>query len=253
MTKKYLIIGDYKMTKSKIRKYLLYLAFSILSLDLFIGSAFSFQKYVANDGDVIRVRMSLNDLTRINVEGGRIEKLWGTNGSFDTEVNKIKGELFLKPRRKRFETVSFFVEDNFGSTYTLVADLMNIPSESIVLSPTRRTKKESADKLKNPNFIKEIKKIFKAMFNENDGGHFSVEKSDKYIPLWKETEIYESQIFHGENLLGEVWIVKNVTKSNIKMTEEEFINAKPNTIAISIEKHDLESEESTRIFSVRRK
>lgn len=233
----------------KINKY-----FIVFVLMVFWSSySFSSQKFSVADGDVIKVKLSSRDLTRITVEGGKIEKLWGPSGILETQSDKKEGEIFLKPGLNAGNALSFFVRDNFGSTYTIIGEQFDIPSQTIALSPLRKLSKTSKDKLKSHSIVKEIKSIIKAMSQGDIEGNYESVIVNKEISLWKEVKVNHIKDLLGEKIIGEVYQLQNISLVEMKFTEEEFLNFRPDILAVSIDRLMVPKNELTQFYIIRRR
>lgn len=221
-----------------------------------IADSWGIQKFVVTDGDVIKVKFSAHEITRIAVEGGRVEKLWGSAGIFETQTDKKEGDLFLRATAAAANAVSFFVRDSFGSTYTIIAEQEDIPSQTIILAPTNRSSKVEREKFKNRPLIISIKELVKIMVQEGkksgeDQGRYEVSESSEEIKLWKEAKLVQLKTYRMEKLLGEVFELKNTSKEEMQLTESEFLNFRPNILAVAIEMLGLKQNEVTKIYIIR--
>ena len=219
---------------------------------LYVPSLWGVQKIVVSDSDVIKVKLSSRELTRIAVEGGRVEKLWGAAGMLETQVDKKEGEVFLRPSGLSANVLSFFIRDSYGSTYTLIAEQNDIPSQTIILSPTHKISKIEKEKYKNRPFVIAIKELIKILYREDaDAKNYDVKEANEEIKLWKEVILIHFKTYSGEKLLGEVYKLKNISKQEMQLSENEFLNFRPNILAIAIEKLSLNQNETTKIYIVR--
>lgn len=222
-----------------------------------IADSLGMQKFVVTDGDVIKVKFSAREITRIAVKGGRIEKLWGSAGIFETQTDKKEGDLFLRATAAAANAVSFFVRDSFGSTYTIIAEQEDIPSQTIILAPTNRSSKVERERFKNRPLIISIKELVKIMVQDGkksggDQNRYEVsEVNNEEIKLWKEAKLVHLKTYRMEKLLGEVFELKNTSKEEMQLTESEFLNFRPNILAVAIEMLGLKQNEVTKIYIIR--
>lgn len=227
--------------------YFKILAFSFLtSVQVF---SFASQEISVENNGTYKVKISSTELTRITVDGGRIKKAWAINTSWDTKADKDTGELFIKPKDGSNKIFSFFVQDSSGSTYTLIATPLDIPSETVVLKSIEVKKAEIADKSDQP-YVTQIKSLIKEM---SVGDHESsmVEDIGQIVSLWDETELWLIRRYTNSNLVGEEYSISNKTKKNITFSEQEFSNFGENVRAVALEKFTLLPNQKTRVFIVR--
>lgn len=215
---------------------------------------FGVQKIVVTDGEIIKIKLSEKELTRIAVDGGRIDKLWGATGILETQTDKKDGEIFLRPSSSAAKVFSFFIRDNFGSTYTMVADQVDIPSHTILLSPTNRLSNFDKEKFKNRGLVSQIKQLIKVMANPGDESKkIDSKEHNEEIRLWKESKITLIKSYELEKIKGEVFTIKNISKEEMQLRENEFLNFRPNVLAVAIDKSNLKQEEETKLYIVRRR
>ena len=111
------------------------------------------------------VKISSRELTRITVEGaGRLAKVWGSAGVLEIQPDKDKGEIFIRPSATAPNSLSFFVRDDQGATYTVVASQHDIPSETILLKPAAPRKRVGrGDRYRTTPFVERVKRLMKGM------------------------------------------------------------------------------------------
>ncbi|MBF0315140.1 MAG: type-F conjugative transfer system secretin TraK [Oligoflexia bacterium] len=225
----------------------------IIVLMVMCSSVFAVQKLIVNDGDVLKVKLSSRELTRLAVEGGRVDRMWGASGLLESQSDKKDGELFLRPSSTAAKVFSFFVRDNFGSTYTIIAEQQDIPSQTVILAPVKRISKEEKERYKNRNVVSKIKDLIKAMANDElDSKKMESEKHHEEINLWKESRITLVKSYRMEKLKGEVFRFKNISKEAMKLLESEFLNFRKDTLAVAIDQLTLKPEEETNLYVIRR-
>jgi len=215
-------------------------------------SVFASQEFSVSDGDTIEVKISEKDATRFLVEKGRISRLWGVNtdSGFIIKEDKDQGEIFIAAKNGSPKTTSFFIRDEFGNTYTVIASKFDIPSQTVVLSPTKR----ATLKFQEMPFVKRIKSLVKVMGSDNTTDQdIAIKKINKEVSLWKETEITLIGVYTQNDLEGDKYILKNTTKNQMVLSENEFLNFGNNVIAVAITKPTLVQDEASFVFVIRKK
>ncbi len=211
------------------------------------------QEFDVSDGEKIQVKISKRELTRITISGGRINKMWGLSKSFLVKQDDAKGELYvgLKGASEELSKASsFFLQDDFGNTYTIIVTPYDIPSETVTLNPLKRMVNDP--KLKNTPLLKKIKELVKAMANIRPE-KFGVKKVNTPVSLWKEAKITHLDSYQGDEVIGDRYLLKNVDSKEMILEEAEFTNFGKNTLAVAIEEYKLLPDESTLVYIVRRK
>lgn len=215
--------------------------------------AYGEQKFNVSSGDVVKIKLSSRELTRIAVENGRIDKLWGSSGILESQVDKKEGEIFLRPSSMASHAFSFFVRDNFGSTYTIIAEQVDIPSQTVILVPNNRVSRVDKEKYKNRGLVVKIKDLIKVMANP-DTNLDKIQSQDRHelISLWKESRVTLVKTYQMDTLKGETFSFKNISNQDMQVVENEFLNFRPNTLAVSLEKLSLKPDEETKLYIIRR-
>lgn len=239
------------------RQYLLH-TFNVLAIALFSvfipkGHASSMQPLSVQDGDSITVKISSREITRIGIAGeGRLDKIWGASGIMEVSPDTDNGEVFIKPLAGAPGTFSFFIRDDAGATYTLVATQHDIPSQTIMLRPSnlRQNSLEQA-RWQNQPFIENVKSLMKAMALGEAAAGYQIEVRQSRVPLWRETDIRQVRAYVGFALLGEIYVVTNRTGEVIRFHEREFMDFGEAVSAVALERLEVEPGGSTTLFVVR--
>ena len=207
------------------------------------------QNYEVGDGDTIRVRISSREINRVLVDGGRINKVWGSSGILEIKPDKDNGEIYVKPTDNAERSFSFFIRDDQGATYTLIATQSDIPSQTITVKPKFKIVRNS--KSKNDPYILKIKKLIKEMALGSDKTEYRVSSHDKEVKLWKDVRIRLQRSYASKDLKGEVYLIRNISQKKIRFNESEFLGFGANVRAVSLDKLELEDEESATLYVVR--
>lgn len=211
------------------------------------------QEIRVKDGDTVKVVLSSMDPTRIVVKQGRVDKVVGPKGALDIQADKERGEIFVKPIPGSAQSVTFFVRDDSGSTYTLIATQQQIPGDTIELvsSTPRKATGRGAEYRATP-YVERVKRLIKAMaLNENLDGYGEEEQS-RPVPLWKETEITLAKTYTTHDLYGEVYVITNISNDTLKFHEREFMEFGERVQAVALERLNVRPGEATFLYVVRR-
>lgn len=226
----------------------------VVAMLLYSGSANAAQEFRVKDGDTITVKVSSRELTRISIQGeGRLDKVWGSAGVLEIQPDKDKGEIFIRPAPGAPTALSFFVRDDMGATYTIVAQQHDIPSETIILKPAapRRSVGRGSEYRSTP-FVDRVKRLMKGMALGEQVDGYSYEDSEKKVPLWAETQIILRRTYTGYDLLGEIYTIQNISDADMNFHEREFLDFGSRVQAVSLERLSLGKGETTFLYVVRK-
>jgi len=236
-------------------------ALMIVCLLSLMSPAYSAQNYDVSDGDIVRVKISSNDVTRVTVYGaGRISSVRANKKDLTVKEDKKAGEIYITPskaskmRQLKRNEFSFFVKDSFGSTYTIVAKVFDIPSQTIVLKPKYTVSKATSySKYKTQPFVKSIKELMKAMANnDRKVPGYSIAELHKNVSLWAETDIKLTRQYENKHLKGEVYVISNISNKKMELHESEFLGFGDNVLATALSNHTLMNDTSTYLYVVRK-
>lgn len=206
------------------------------------------------DGDTFRIKLSTRDLNRISVKGGRISKIWARDGFL--VIQKAQGEALILPASTSPAVFSFFVRDEYGSTYTLVAERFDIPAQSIVLDPAKKFPDKQVsgvfDKANSDPIRIKSNKLIKAMALDNDLKGYSKALYNAVVPLWKETRITLVRAYEGRDFRGDVYLIENISDDSLTFNETEFQDFGDHVFGVALGKLDVAPKETTTLFIVRR-
>lgn len=222
---------------------------------IFATQALALQEVRVSDGQTVSATFSKNELTRLTA-GGKAQKItdvWSGNENFDAQVDEKTGSIFVQPSLSAPSIFSFFVQDDTNSVYTVVANLQDIPSDTVKFINVKPNKYfVSADPNGNTTSSRKskIRNFMLAMYKQ-DKNSFIVESKDEIIPFWKEAQINHIARFIGEEYIGDAYKVKNITNSEMVLNEQEFITFGNNVEAISLSVTQVKPQEHTLLLIVR--
>lgn len=216
------------------------------------NQAWAVQNYSVKNGDTITATLSSKDLTRIAIEGGRLEKVWSTAGIIEVQPDQEKGEVFIRPLPGSASTISFFVTDSLGSTYTILGRKKDVPSESIIIKPKGVAPgTPSGQRYKSQPYVGKIKDLVKAMALNEPLIGYSEDAVSATVPLWLETQINLHKRYSNHKLIGEVYSIENISAEDLVFHEREFLDFGEAVQAVALEKLKLTPNEKTLLFVVR--
>ncbi len=205
------------------------------------------------DGQSVAIRISAREMTRIAMaDGGRIAHFWGLDDRAVVEPDKEEGQIFLRLKagapKKAF---SFFIKDNRGETYTILAAPVDIPADTVMLRPkSRGSKTEYVGRNEAAPYKTKLKRLMRDMLRGAVPEGYQPELLSSRVPLWKETKFTLITRYRG-TYLGEVYRLSNVSKQVVRVEEREFGALADDIRAVSIEQHELKPGETTLVYLIR--
>lgn len=223
-----------------------------LALLLCSGVGIAAQWVVVDDGGSYVIKVSANELSRLAVEKGRIEKVWAVNTAWDVKPEKATGELFVRPKDGVRKAFSFFVRDSFGNTYTLIATPQDIPSETVILRPLKSKAQatEVADPLADQPYIQQLKILIKDMAAQQFDPYVCNDVEEE-VPLWNEARIVLTHTCEASSLEADIYTLINVSGTELVLDENEFANFGAHVQAVALERLVLQENEGTVLYVVR--
>lgn len=221
----------------------------ILSLILavcFVNTSYAKQVKVVNDGDEVKVIISLSELNRIKVEGDRISSLKANQGDLEIIEEPKLGEVYIKPLHNNKEIISLFITTKKGKTYKLSLDSQDISAEQIFITKKPVGQVEVIAK-QNPS------KILQKFQKDNKGINISKIKPIKQISVnGYELDLIKSKV-EGD-YISELLIYRNEGDFFADLNPEEFLVDRRNQwISIAIDNQSPSVGETSTIYIVRRR
>ena len=240
----------------------------------------------ASDGVSVEAVLSIKEPTRIRVDGSSITNVFGniystncgsaiTNaapaqpgaapmpptgsinpaGEIVLECDVDKGEIYVRPVGGPGKPVNLFVSTQHA-TYTLLLRRSDTPADTIVIrdKTVRLSRVEpggasAADR--TSQHVRSLKGMLVAMSSERAPADIRVEEVNRPIQLWQEAKFALVRQYEGRGLIGERYLLTNVSSQDMVLAEQEFDRERGNVLAISIENHNLRPGESTTVYVIR--
>lgn len=186
-------------------------------------SIFALQKKAMNDNQTALFKVSAKELTRIFVEGDRIQSARGLEGNYQLTKDETQGAIFIKPAQ--FKPFNVFVTTEAGHNYTLLLTPIDIPSEVIQLKPLSPIKAKAESWEKNTPYSDAIIQLMKSMVNEvpvPDGYAMIHVNADKPKKLHSGMTMQLKTLYQGNELQGEIWRIKNIYCRSMQLKKSDF-------------------------------
>lgn len=215
------------------------------------GAATAVQIVEGGDGSTIYAKLSKKEMTRLAVEHGRIASLRVREGDLGIDSDEDTGQVFLTVPEGVSKPVNGFLVTDAGNTYTLVLQIVDAPADSIIVKQPKARAAQSHNDFKSTSYDKAIKRLVTLMANDELPDDVQVKQSGRKLDLWKEaTMTLETQYFIGD-MVGERYIVANVSQAPMVLDEREFYRKGVGVIAL--DQLNLAPGASTRLYVVREK
>ena len=245
----------------------------------------------ARDGVAIEAILSIKEPTRIRIEGAPITDVFGNihssscgagnaaatpagivtpaanpGGEIVLECDRDKGEIYIRPVGDSPKPVNLFIS-SAHATYTLVLRKADTPADTIVIrdpgqralqamqSPTGAAGSQTPLGTA-PNHIRGLKTLLLAMASDRVPADIRVDELNQPIQLWAEARFSLMRRYEGRGLVGEKYLLQNVSQAVMVLAEQEFDRPDSQSggqvLAVAVEHHNLRPGETTNVFVIRR-
>ncbi|HEY0844367.1 MAG TPA: type-F conjugative transfer system secretin TraK, partial [Noviherbaspirillum sp.] len=144
------------------------------------------------------------------------------------------------------------------ATYTLLLRRSDTPSDTIVIrdKTARMARSDLTAARQGPlgasaNHIRAMKALLVAMATERTAADMLVTEINRPIPLWSEATFALMRTVEGRGLIGEKYLLTNVSNQTMVLAEQEFDRADGAVVGIAIENLNLRPGESTSVYVIR--
>lgn len=245
----------------------------------------------AGDGARVEAVIAVKEPTRIRIENAPITDVFGNiyssncrlpvaaagtsasatpaatpavnpAGEIMLECDRDKGEIYVRPVGNSTKPVNLFIS-SANATYTLLLRRSDTPSDTIVIrdKTTRLTGADLVAKRQGPlgasaNHIRAMKALLVAMASDRVAPDrvatdMLVTEINQPIPLWNEAKFSLTRTVEGRGLVGEKYLLTNVSDQQMVLAEQEFDRADGNVVGIAIDNLNLRPGESTSVYVIR--
>ena len=240
----------------------------------------------ASDGAAVEAILSIREPTRIRIEGASITDVFGnihssqcglaaalpaspgmtpagtgsspTNpaGEIALTCDRDKGEIYVRPVGDSAKPINLFVA-SANATYTLLLRRSDTPADTIVIrdrTPKALKHATSAQAMAgpSPNQVRAMKALLVTMVSDRIPPDIRVEETHGTLPLWNAARFSRVRQYDGRGLVGEKYLLQNISDLPMVLAEPEFDRAQGNVVGIAVEYHNLRPGESTSVYVIRR-
>lgn len=213
-----------------------------------MSSSIFAQDFVVKDGQTIDALISSENLNRIYLKDDRIESVKALEGQFQSQHDAHTGELYLKPSvAYQDKTINLFLISEQGFSYALTLKSGSKSPQTIMLDNPQAY---SADEKLNAQ--NEIHALLNQMYRGQGNDDFArqVINVEGLPTIRNEIAISHQANFWGQDYMGEVLLITNDSDETITLHEADI--ADNNTVALVLLSHELEPEQYTVAYRVKR-
>jgi conjugal transfer pilus assembly protein TraK len=99
--------------------------------------------------------------------------------------------------------------------------------------------------------VRALKGMLVAMAADRPPTDIRVDEVNRPIQLWQEAKFALVRLYEGRGLVGERYVLTNVSTQDMVLAEQEFDRERGGVLAVSIENHNLRPGESTSVYVIR--
>lgn len=249
------------------------------------GAAYALQVVEARDGVTVDASISIKEPTRIRLESGSITDVFGNIyssscgqslpssnnggaganaspavnplGEIVLECDREKGEIYVRPVGSGAKPINLFVSSE-RATYTLLLKRSDTPADTIVIRDKTPKQALSNDGRipaalsgRSPVHIRALKTMLIAMATDRVATDIRVDEVGRPVQLWAEGRFSLMRVYEGRGLIGEKYLLTNVSDKAMVLAEQEFDREDGSVLAVSIENHNLRPGDSTNVYVIR--
>jgi len=246
-----------------------------------VPPASALQLVEGSDGVTVEAILSIKEPTRIRIDGAAITNVFGNiyssncgaaitqqaspgtpqggsqvnpAGEIVLECDADKGEIYVRPIGAAGKPVNLFVSSQHA-TYTLLLRRSDTPADTIVIrdKAPRQAKADGASSAagRQPQHVRSLKAMLVAMASDRVPTDIRVEEVNRPVQLWSEAKFALTRLYEGRGLVGERYILTNVSNKDMVLAEQEFDREQGGVLGVAIENHNLRPGDSTAVYVIR--
>jgi len=203
------------------------------------------------DNRTVLVNISSKEQSRLFVYNDRISAVRGLDGAYDIKKDEKQGDIYIKPSSYyQHKAFNLFITTEAGHTYNVLATPLDIPAETIELKPLSPSHIIASRWEKNSPFAETIINLINAMVNEANPDGYAVVSLGKVKPkrLSNCLTMQLLTLYQGDQLQGEIWLIKNESKVNVRIRPRDFYQ--DNVLGASIQNEELKPNAKALLYRV---
>ena len=219
-----------------------------------VNTTYAVQNIKMKDGATATVIFSEKEMTRIAAKGSVPLSIWTVDNQMDSTQDDVTGDWFVVPTNPSKKTFSFFVQDENGATMTVIANLQDVPSETVIFEGAKL--RSNYDEMNaggdNSDSRKSIiRNMMRAMANGDERSYLVSDLKDK-VPLWREVDLISLKAYETSKFVGTVYILKNISNDTMNLGEEEFMDFGASVVAVGLSNNKVKPQDTTYLYVIRR-
>ncbi|MBE0468232.1 MAG: type-F conjugative transfer system secretin TraK [Methyloprofundus sp.] len=205
----------------------------------------------ARPGELSEIKVSKDEFTLIGIKDSVIARIDGENFIDNVEKDRGFGKAFIKPATMYPFTI--YVTDIRGRTFPIFITpdpaLKGAVFEIVDSSPVQEIHGNDSPVFgQGLNRNTQIKNLLKAMMLDKRPNDMTVRVSEAVVPWWEESQLLMTHEYEHRDMIGYVFVLKNVSVSEMVLNEAEF--QVKDAIAASIQHAVLKPGEETKVFVI---
>ncbi len=246
------------LLRSHIGKHKPVLTILLMSFVCFTTAYAKIVKHKASDGKTIIMDISSKDLNRVFVKGLRLHKLRAVKNTLVLKKDDKKGQYYIMPYdRDRKRPINFFLQDEAGNVYTVIARPKDIPPQTHMIMPVSIKSLPVVSAVKSTDYHKTISDLMMHLHLRSVPQGYIGTNEIRKVMLWKETDFKQIRRLVGRRYIGETYIAKNIDTKPMTLHEKEFAdNARQRNLdvkGVAVERRRLLPGEQTLVHIVSRR
>lgn len=219
-----------------------------------VNTTYAVQNIKMKDGTTATVIFSEKEMTRIAAKGSVPLSIWTVDNQMDSTQDDATGDWFVVPSNPNKKTFSFFVQDENGATMTVIANLQDVPSETIIFEGAKLRSNYDEMNVGGDNSDSRksiIRNMIRAMANNDERSYLVSELKEK-VPLWREIDLISIKAYETSKFVGTVYILKNISNETMNLGEEEFMDFGASVVAVGLSNNQVKPQDTTYLYVIRR-
>jgi type-F conjugative transfer system secretin TraK len=205
-----------------------------LLLVMFGQNCFALQTVSIADNQTKNITVSAHELSRIFVNGDRIQNIRGLEGAYTLTKDTTQGQIYIKPTPPyQAKPFNLFVTTEKGHNFNLFVIATGIPGQDIELKPTTPSKEAELWEV-NSEYSQLLVKLIVSMANDEIPSGYSVSYPDKKTKDVKYgcLTLKLQKRYLGKHLYGETFLIENNRNKPVSVEEKMFYQNGARAIAI---------------------
>ncbi|MFC1659306.1 type-F conjugative transfer system secretin TraK [Pseudomonadota bacterium] len=214
-------------------------------------------KTLSNDSETTAI-ISNYDLSRVKIINDKIKTIRYNNGELSVAEDNELGEIYIRPTNTGTrKNINLFLISERGNVYKLLLVPKKVPSEQIFIKHRNSYADWTGQGNNNNNYQSlnfddpyksTIITLIKSMTSREPLSNFTIEERNDKIKFRRGLKLKWEISYLSNNLTGEIFSIKNISKKPITINEEDFLTR--GILAVKVDKLTLNPKEITSLYLV---